>query len=313
MNYVRTGLLLIVLTLLFMGVGYAIGGQVGMTVAFVLALAMNAYSYWNADRLVLRMHNAVEVQEAQAPELFAIVRDLAGRAKVPVPRVFVVDNPQPNAFATGRSPQHAAVAATSGLLELLDKQEVEGVLAHEFAHVLNRDTLIMAVTATLAGTISMIANFTLFFGSGRRNSPLGGFGALLVAIAAPIAATLVQMAVSRSREYAADEIGSRLIGHPLWLASALRKLESVRGRFAMPSARAHPASAHIFIVNPLSGQGFDNLFLTHPTTANRIARLEALARELGEVPSIGRAQDNRGAAYRPDDQQAPSGPWGRGS
>jgi heat shock protein HtpX len=308
MHYARTGLLIITLMVLFMGVGYAIGGQAGMLIAFVLALAMNAYGYWNADKLVLRMHNAQEVSEQTAPELYAIVRGLAERAELPMPRVYVIRNPQPNAFATGRNPENAAVAATTGLLEMLTREEVAGVIAHELAHIKSRDTLIMAVTATLAGAISMIANFTLFFGgANRRDSPVGGFGAILVAIAAPLAATLVQMAVSRSREYAADELGARISGRPLWLASALRKLQSVKGRFMMPSAERHPASAHLFIVNPLTGRGMDNLFLTHPSTENRIARLVELAREMGQIED---RSGTSGALPHADETDGGSrGPW----
>ena len=316
MAFLRTSFLLLVLTILFVLVGYALAGPTGILIALVISIATNVWSYWSSDRLVLAMHGAIEVDERQAPEYYRIVRQLAVSAKLPMPKVCVLNNPQPNAFATGRDPNHAAVCATTGLLEMLSPEEVTGVLAHELTHVMNRDTLTMAMAATLAGAISMLANFTFFFGS-RRDSraPVSPMMGLLVALAAPFAAMLIQMAVSRSREYEADEGGAKLSGHPLWLASALRKLESARGRILNPTAEAHPASAHMFIINPLSGRGLDNLFITHPSTENRVARLEAIAREIGEPASDAHPPGRPGAAMPgesagPGDGAPQRGPWG---
>jgi heat shock protein HtpX len=274
MNTARTGLLLATLTGLFLGVGFLVGGTPGMVIAFGLALAMNAFAYWNADKLVLSMYRAQPVDETTAGELVRIVRQLSQNAGLPMPRVYLMDNPQPNAFATGRDPEHAAIAATTGLLNMLSPQEIAGVLAHELAHIKNRDTLTMTVTATIAGAISMLANFAMFFG-GRRNNALG---AILLALLAPLAAALVQMAISRGREYEADRMGAAISGRPLWLASALGKIS--HGAKAIPNAQAqaNPATAHLFIVNPLTGAGVDNLFSTHPSTENRIARLQAMAK-----------------------------------
>lgn len=283
---VRTALLLAALTALFGVVGDYIGGQSGMVVALVVALAMNLLTYWNADKIVLRLQGAHKVDEASAPELYAIVRELAGKAGLPMPRVYMMQNPQPNAFATGRNPKHAVVAATTGLLELLTREEVAGVLAHELAHVKNRDTLTMTMTATLAGAIGMLANlaqFGLIFGGGRSRDHRGGLlGTLLVVLVAPLAASLVQMAISRSREYEADRVGAMITGHPLWLASALRKLQELTRQFPNETAERVPAMAHLYIVNPLSGRGLDNLFSTHPSTDNRIAALEQLALQMGQ-------------------------------
>ena len=307
MNVVKTGMLLAALTALFMGVGYMLGGAGGAFLAFLFAAGMNLFSYWNADKLVLRMHRAREVDRQSAPELFTMVEDLARRAELPMPKVYVIDNPQPNAFATGRNPENAAVAATTGLLQSLTREEVAGVMAHELAHVKNRDTLIMTIAATIAGAVSMLANFALFFG-GSRNNPLGIVGVLLAAITAPIAALLIQMAISRTREYSADRDGAAICGNPLWLASALQKIASVAGRTPIESAERNPASASLFIVNPLTGERMDNLFSTHPATENRIAALAEMA---------------QGGAHRetlsaPPQQSAPaaaatarSGPWSR--
>ena len=234
---------------------------------------MNLFSYWNADKMVLRMHHAVEVDERNAPEYYGIVRDLAARAGLPMPKVYLIDNPQPNAFATGRNPENAAVAATTGLLERLSYEEVAGVMAHELAHVQNRDTLTMTITATLAGAISMLGNFAFFFGGNRdNNNPLGFVGVLVAMIVAPLAAMLVQMAISRTREYSADRRGAEICGQPLWLASALDKIARSAERIHNPDAERNPATAHLFIINPLSGERMDNLFSTHPNTENRIAR-----------------------------------------
>jgi heat shock protein HtpX len=302
MNQLRTAILLAGLTALFMGVGFLIGGQSGAMIAFVIAAAMNLISYWNADRLVLSMHGAQEVDEAVAPELFAMVRDLAARAGLPMPRVYIMDNPQPNAFATGRNPQHAAVAVTTGLLQRMNREELAGVLAHELAHVRNRDTLTMTITATIAGAISMLAQFGLFFGGGHRNNNgLGVIGTLAMVILAPMAAMLVQMAISRTREYAADETGARILGRPQWLASALAKLDAAAHSIENDTAERNPATAHLFIVNPLAGHGMDSLFATHPSTENRIAALQQLAREMGYS----------GHGDTLPTRPGPTGPWGR--
>ncbi|WEX09757.1 zinc metalloprotease HtpX [Chelativorans sp. AA-79] len=302
MNMIRTAMLLAFMTALFMAVGYLIGGSGGMMIALVIAAAMNLFSYWNADKMVLRMHHAVEVDERTAPEYYGIVRDLARRANLPMPRVYVIDNPQPNAFATGRNPQNAAVAATTGLLHRLTPEEVAGVMAHELAHVQNRDTLTMTITATLAGAISMLGNFAFFFGGSRdNNNPLGFIGILVAMIVAPLAAMIVQMAISRTREYAADRRGAEICGQPLWLASALNKISRAAHQVVNVDAERNPATAHLFIINPLSGQRMDNLFSTHPNTENRIAALQAIAREFGAPASASVEADEAGA----------DGPWGR--
>nr|MBA3448824.1 zinc metalloprotease HtpX [Pseudaminobacter sp.] len=297
MNLIRTAMLLAFMTALFMGVGYLIGGSSGMMIAFVIAAGMNLFSYWNADKMVLRMHHAVEVDERNAPEYFAIVRDLAGRADLPMPKVYLIDNPQPNAFATGRNPRNAAVAATTGLLERLSHEEVAAVMAHELAHVQNRDTLIMTITATLAGAISMLGNFAFFFGGNRdNNNPLGIVGILAAMIVAPLAAALVQMAISRTREYSADRRGAEICGNPLWLASALDKIARSAERIRNPDAERNPATAHLFIINPLSGERMDNLFSTHPNTDNRIEALEAMTREgVGRTAPVERSAQPWGA------------------
>jgi heat shock protein HtpX len=290
MNYARTALLLAAMTGLFLAVGYLIGGQGGMIIAFAIALAMNGFAYWNSDKLVLRMHGAQEVDARSAPELHAIVARLAQRAQLPMPRVYIMHNDQPNAFATGRDPQHAAVAATTGLLQRLDEREIAGVLAHELAHVRNRDTLTMTITATLAGAIGMLGNFAFFFIGSRdqRDNPFGAIGALLAMIVAPIAAMLVQFAISRSREYEADRVGAAICGEPLALASALAKIHNTALRIDNPVAEANPASAHLFIINPLHGHAVDGLFSTHPSTENRIRRLQELAPSMGGEPISGR-------------------------
>src|SRR5215211_2749741 len=310
MNYFRTAILLAGLTALFMGVGYLIGGSGGAMIALVMAAGMNLFAYWNSDRMVLSMYGAQEVDARTAPDLYALVHGLAGRAGLPMPRVFIIDNPQPNAFATGRDPQHAAVAVNTGLLNALSREEAAGVIAHELAHIKNRDTLTMTITATIAGAISMLAQFGMFFGGGHRenNHGLGIVGSLLMVILAPIAAMLVQMAISRTREYAADRLGAEISGHPEWLASALGKLE--RAAHAVPNepAELNPATAHLFIVNPLSGARMDNLFANHPATENRIAALIELARRMGRSSSRG---DITGSGFGTEQRgSAPRGPWG---
>ncbi len=277
MGYARTALLLGVMTALFVGIGYLLGGQTGMVIAFLVAAGMNLFAYWNSDKMVLRMYNAREVTRAEAPDLVEVVGFMARNAEIPMPRVYVVENDQPNAFATGRDPEHGAVAVTTGLLGMMTREELAGVIGHELSHIKHRDTLTMTITATIAGAIGMLANFALFFGGGRRNNPLGLVGALLIMILAPLAAMLVQMAISRTREYEADRAGAEVCGRPLWLASALEKLGQASGRIPNPAAERHPATAHLFIANPLGGTGTDNLFATHPSMENRIARLREMA------------------------------------
>ena len=284
MNYVRTAILLAGMTALFMGCGFMIGGEQGMLIALVLAAGMNFFAYWSSDKVVLRMYGARQVTQAEAPGFYNIVAQLADKAALPMPRVYIIENDQPNAFATGRNPENAAVAATTGLLRNLSHEEIAGVMAHELAHVKNRDTLTMTITATIAGAISMLANFAMFagmFGGGNdnRNNPLGIVGVLLVALLAPLAAMLVQMAISRTREYAADRVGAEISGRPLWLASALEKLEHGARAIDNPAAENNPATAHLFIVNPLHGRSMDSLFSTHPSMANRIQRLREMAGE----------------------------------
>jgi heat shock protein HtpX len=292
MSYLRTAILLAGLTALFMGVGYLIGGPDGAIIAFFVAAAMNFFAYWNGDRIVLSMHGAQEVDEQMAPDLLRVVADLAHRAGLPMPRVYVIDNPQPNAFATGRNPAHAAVAATTGLLNMLSPDELAGVISHELAHVRYRDTLLMTVTATIAGAISMLAQFGMLFRGGRRdrNGGIGAIGTLLMVVMAPLAAMLVQMAISRTREYAADDMGARISGNPEALASALAKIDAAARRIENISAEQNPATAPLFIINPLSGARMDNLFSTHPSTENRIAALGRLEVQMGLARSGGRRE-----------------------
>ena len=287
-NLVRTGVLMAFLTAIFLAIGYLIAGPSGMVVAFVVALGTNLFAYWNSDKAVLGMYGAQEVDETTAPDLVHLVRVLSQNAGLPMPRVYIADNPQPNAFATGRSPEHAAVCATAAILERLNQEELAGVLAHELSHVKNRDTLIMTITATVAGAISMLANFLFFFGgSDRRNSPLGGIGALVVMILAPLAAALVQMAISRTREYEADHSGALLSGRPLWLGSALRRISAGVEQTENMAAEMHPSTAHLCIINPLHGGGLAGLFATHPSTEDRIARLQLMAQQMGQAPEAG--------------------------
>lgn len=289
MSYFKTALLLAGMTGLFLAVGYLIGGQGGMMIALIVALGMNFFAYWNSDKVLLRMYGARQVDRHSAPELYGIVERLAENAGLPMPKVYIIDNDQPNAFATGRNPENAAVAATSGLLRRLSWEEVAGVMAHELAHVKNRDTLIMTITATLAGAISMLANFALLFGGNRdnNNNPLGIIGIILTMILAPLAAMVVQMAISRTAEYRADEIGAQISGQPLWLASALEKIERAAQQIDNRVAEQNPATAHLFIINPLHAKKVDNLFSTYPRTANRIARLRAMAEARTTSPATG--------------------------
>jgi heat shock protein HtpX len=306
MNYLKTAILLAGLTALFMGVGYLIGGQSGALIALLIAAGMNIFSYWNSDKMVLSMHGAHEVDENSAPDLVRLVRDLAGRAGLPMPRVFIMDNPQPNAFATGRNPENAAVAVTTGLLDTLSRDEAAGVIAHELAHIKNRDTLIMTITATIAGAISMLAQFGMFFGGHRSNNGFGIIGTLAMVILAPIAAMLVQMAISRTREYSADRLGAMIQGTPMPLISGLVKISNAAHQIENPTAEQNPATAHMFIINPLiGGHGWDNLFATHPSTENRIAALQQLASEMGQGGVGGFGSTQRRPTAPPS-----GGPWG---
>ena len=319
MNTLRTGMLLAALTALFMGVGLLLGGATGMMIAFLFAAGTNLFAYWNSDKMVLRMYRAQEVDENHASGVVRryaqMTRELAERAQMPVPKIYVIENEQPNAFATGRNPENAAVAATTGLLRMLTEQEVAGVMAHELAHVKNRDTLTMTVTATIAGALTMLANFAMFFG-GNRNAG-GLIGALAIMILAPMAASIVQMAISRGREYEADRIGAEICGRPEWLASALAKISQGAARIPNETAERHPETGQMMIINPLSGRGADNLFSTHPATQNRIDRLMGM-RGGSSAAAQGAAQDAMGGASQsgfsagsvPPAGGARRGPWG---
>ncbi|MET3600170.1 zinc metalloprotease HtpX [Martelella mangrovi] len=316
MNLVRTAMLIAFMTALFMAIGFMIGGRAGMMIALMIAAGMNLFSFWNSDKMVLRMYGAREVDAASDPEYYNLIRELAHRAGLPMPKVYLYDSPQPNAFATGRSPQNAAVAASTGILKMLSREELAGVMAHELAHVQHRDTLTMTITATLAGAISMLGNFAFFFG-GNRNNPFGFVGVLVAMIVAPLAAGLVQMAVSRTREYSADKRGGEVCGNPLWLASALRKIAHGNEVIHNERAERNPATAHMFIINPLSGQNMDNLFSTHPNTENRIAALQQQAAQMGATSTAapGPAKATRRSRSVPDTGRsnggAPpfKGPW----
>jgi heat shock protein HtpX len=329
LNFFRTSVLLAALTALFMAVGYLVGGQSGMLIAFVVAALTNLFGYWNADKLVLRMQNAYPVDARQQPDLHRTVEGLSQRAGIPTPKLYVIDTDQPNAFATGRNPENAAVAVSSGLLRYLEPREVAAVISHELAHIKNRDTLTMTITATFAGAISMLAQFGLFFGGGNsRNNPLGPIGVLLAVLVAPLAAAMVQMAVSRTREYEADKHGAQIIGDPLALASALSKISQLSQRTVNVGAERNPAQAHMYIFNPLSGQRMDNLFSTHPDVHNRIAALQKLAGEMrldstgrppapGFSPTQNSAPRAKGGGWRVPstgateaDNATRRGPWG---
>ncbi len=277
MNMVKTTLLLGILTGIFLAIGYSLGGERGMLAALVMAGLMNFVSFFWSDKIVLKAYRAQPVTQAQAPQLYAIVERLARKAEIPMPALYVLPDPALNAFATGRSPKHAAVAATEGILRALNPEELEGVLAHELSHVLNRDTLISTIAATIAGAISYIAHFGLYFGGGGRDDNRGGNPLVAIAtmILAPIAALMVQMAVSRSREYNADQSGARLVGYPQGLMAALRKLQAASTQ--RPLQGATQATAHLFIVNPLRGRSLMGLFSTHPPLEERIERLSKLA------------------------------------
>ncbi|ABQ68299.1 peptidase M48, Ste24p [Rhizorhabdus wittichii RW1] len=296
MNMLKTTMLLAALTALFMALGFTIGGTGGAMIALVVAAGMNLFTFWNADSIVLRMHGAREVDAQNCPEFVGLVAGLARRANLPMPRVYIIDSEHPNAFATGRNPENAAVAATTGLLAILNRDEIEGVMAHELAHVRNRDTLIMTMTATIAGAISMLANFGMFFGAGRRD---GGqvLATILAVFVAPFAAMIVQMAISRAREYGADRGGAEISGKPQALASALAKLANGAARIPNPVVERNPAAAALYIVPGMKRDG-DSLFATHPATENRIAHLEAIANEMGvssPSPNFAALSERRGS------------------
>lgn len=280
MNSFKTVLLMAAMTALFLVVGFSIGGQGGMVLALLFAAATNLFAWWKSDKVALKMHKAQQIHPQDAPQLYEIVEQLSRNADLPMPKIYLIEGAQPNAFATGRDPENAAIAMTTGIIETLSTEELAGVIAHELAHIKNRDTLIMTLSATVAGTISMLSQFALFFGGGRRDRPLGRFGTIAMAIFAPLAAMIIQMTISRTREYAADRAGAEICGNPLWLASALVKIANAHK--TMVSAQRFPASAHMFIVNPLSGGTMDSLFSTHPNMENRIAALKALAQEMGQ-------------------------------
>ena len=278
-NMMKTAILMAAITALFMAIGGMVGGRSGMMLALVVAIGINFFSYWFSDKMVLKMYNAREVDETSAPRFYAMVRELAQRAEIPMPKVYLIDEAAPNAFATGRSPDHAAVAATTGIVNVLTERELRGVMAHELAHVKHRDILISTVSATMAGAISMLANFAMFFGgrdeNGRPANPLAG---IAVAILAPLAASVIQMAISRSREFEADRGGAEISGDPAALASALDKIHRYAQGIPLPAAEAHPETAQMMIMNPLSGGGLRGLFSTHPATEERVARLMEMAR-----------------------------------
>ena len=300
-SVLRTGMLIAGLTTLFGAIGMLLGGATGMVIALIFAAGMNFFSYWNADKIVLRMYKAKPVDstmgDVRLRRYAEGVAGLAARANMPTPKVYVIENPQPNAFATGRNPENAAVAATTGLLSMLTEEEVLGVMAHELAHVKNRDTLTMTITATIAGAITALANFALFFGRGRDG--VNPIQAIAIMILAPLAASLVQMAISRTREYEADRIGAEICGQPIWLASALAKISNGAARIPNETAEAHPSTGQMMIINPLSGRGADSLFSTHPATQNRIDKLVQMAEGAGKSTQPPRA-----------DRSTPSGPWG---
>lgn len=275
-NWVKTSILMAGIVALFGAVGAMLGGQQGMLLALVFGGAMNLWAYWFSDKMVLRMYNARQVDETTSPYLYNMVRELAFRAQLPMPKVYIIDEAQPNAFATGRNPDHAAVAATTGIMRMLSERELRGVMAHELAHVKNRDILISTMSATVAGAISMLAQFGMFFG-GRGEERPNPVLAVLVMILAPLAAMIIQMAISRTREFGADRGGAEISGDPEALASALAKIDAYARGIPMHAAEAHPETAQMMIMNPLSGGGLRGLFSTHPSTQERIARLRALA------------------------------------
>jgi len=321
MNHLKTFILLAAMTALFAGVGYLIGRGPGMAIALLFAGGMNLFSYWNADKIVLKMYRAQPVDEqhpnAVVRNYVADVRQMARDAGLPQPQVAIIPNDQPNAFATGRNPENAAVCATTGLLDMLTREEVRGVMAHELAHVKNRDTLIMTVTATIAGAIAALANFALFFGGNDRERPGGIIGTIALMLLAPMAAGLVQMAISRGREYEADRVGAEIAGDPQALASALQKIDAYARRITNQTAERNPASGQMFIINPLAGRGADNLFSTHPATGNRVRALMELGAKMGmqsraRMPDLTQPRPAAGFPTTgvPTTPTEPRGPWG---
>jgi len=321
MNHLKTFILLAAMTALFAGVGYLIGRGPGMAFALLFAGGMNLFSYWNADKIVLKMYRAQPVDEqhpnAVVRNYVADVRQMARDAGLPQPQVAIIPNDQPNAFATGRNPDNAAVCATTGLLDMLTREEVRGVMAHELAHVKNRDTLIMTVTATIAGAIAALANFALFFGGNDRERPGGVIGTIALMLLAPMAAGLVQMAISRGREYEADRVGAEIAGDPQALASALQKIDAYARRITNQTAERNPASGQMFIINPLAGRGADNLFSTHPATGNRVRALMELGAKMGiqsraRTPDLTQPRPAAGFTTTgvPTTPTEPRGPWG---
>ena len=282
-NIAKTAVLMAAITAILIGLGHALGGQNGAIVMFLVAAAGNFFSYWFSDKLVLKMYKAQEVDAATAPAFYGLVQELAQRAELPMPKVYIINEAQPNAFATGRNPSHAAVAATTGILELLTERELRGVMAHELAHVKHRDILISTISATMAGAIAALARIALIFGGGNNREGSNPIVGLLVAILAPLAASMIQMTISRTREYAADKGGSEISGDPLALASALEKIEHYARNIVMPTAEQNPTTGQMMIINPLSAHQRDKLFSTHPNTANRIAKLQELARQMGST------------------------------
>lgn len=308
MGYAKTAMLMAAMTALFMGLGYLLGGSGGMMIALAVAAAMNAFTWWSSDKMVLRMHNARPVGAGDRSGLDAMVADLARKAGLPKPAVYIIDTPQPNAFATGRNPDNAAVAVTTGLMRTLSREELAGVVAHELAHIRSHDTAIMTVTATFAGAISLLANFAFLVG-GRRDNGMGIVGTLAMMILAPLAAALVQMAISRTREYAADKAGAEICGNPLWLASALERIQVGASRIDNHAAERNPATAHMFIINPLHAHKHDNLFATHPATENRVAALRAMAGGASTPGGAAPGGEARRADPAPRRGRA-EGPWG---
>jgi heat shock protein HtpX len=277
-NWLKTSILMAGIIALFGAIGMMLGGKQGMLLALVFGGAMNIFAYWNSDKMVLRMYNAQQVDETSSPYLYNMVRELAGRAQLPMPKVYIIHEDQPNAFATGRNPENAAVAATTGILQMLSERELRGVMAHELAHVKHRDILISTISATMAGAISALANFAMFFsGRDEEGRPTNIVASIAVSLLAPLAASLIQMAISRAREFEADRGGAEIAGDPHALADALMKIDAFARGIPMPTAEAHPETGQMMIMNPLSGGGLRGLFSTHPATEERVARLRALA------------------------------------
>ncbi len=287
-NLFKTVLLVLMMTALFMAFGWLVGGYQGMLLALIAAAGTNVFAWWNSGKMVRRMQGAHELRREQAPELFAMTEALAQRAEIPMPKLYVMQSDQPNAFATGRNPENGAVCLTTGIIKMLNTDELAGVIAHEMAHIRSYDTLTMTFTGTMAGAISMLSQYVFWFGGGRRNGPLGGLGMLVAAIVAPGAALVVRMFISRTREYEADRLGAQISGKPLALASALQKIADMAKRRGLRRAQRHPALAHLFIHNPFTGtkSGMDSWFSTHPAVENRVAQLREIARQMGRTAPV---------------------------